>query len=145
MPRLAPSDLLNRSHLSLVEMVQRIVDTLGSSVISVATWRDILVYLTISLLPICAFMFMGLHRTSRLPLPPGPKPWPIIGNLLDLPKDKAWITYQSWSQQYGDVIYLNALGQKMVILGSAEATNELFERRGLIYSNRFRRTMGSQL
>jgi hypothetical protein len=126
-------------------MVQWIVDTLGPYIVTVATSKDVLVYLTISLLPICAFMFVGPRLTSKLPLPPGPKPWPIIGNLLDLPKNKAWITYQLWSQQYGDVIYLNALGQKMVILGSAEATNELFERRGLIYSNRFRRTMGSQL
>jgi len=25
-------------------------------------------------------------RRRRLPLPPGPKPWPIIENILDMPK-----------------------------------------------------------
>lgn len=36
-----------------------------------------------------------------LPLPPGPKGYPIIGNLLDLPPDKPWVTFHEWSKIYG--------------------------------------------
>lgn len=35
-------------------------------------------------------------------LPPGPRGWPIIGSLLDLPKGEApWILYHKWAQVYG--------------------------------------------
>lgn len=38
---------------------------------------------------------------NRLPLPPGPKPFPLIGNVLDMPREKEWETYERWSRQYG--------------------------------------------
>jgi hypothetical protein len=34
-------------------------------------------------------------------LPPGPTKWPIIGNLLNIPKDYAWEVYAAWSKKYG--------------------------------------------
>jgi len=45
-----------------------------------------------------------LTRTStqRLPYPPGPKPLPVIGNLLDIPHEKAWLVYQQWAHKYGE-------------------------------------------
>ena len=32
---------------------------------------------------------------------PGPKGIPVLGNVLDVPKDYAWLTYQDWSRRYG--------------------------------------------
>jgi hypothetical protein len=75
-------------------------------------------------------------RKSRRALPPGPRPLPLIGNLLDMPKTQAWLTYRAWTQQYGDIVYVEALGQSVVILGSAAAVNDLFEQRSAIYSDR---------
>lgn len=37
----------------------------------------------------------------NLPLPPGPKPRPIIGNALDMPREYEWLTYSDWAKQYG--------------------------------------------
>lgn len=33
--------------------------------------------------------------------PPGPRPWPIIGNAFDLPTTNSWLTYNAWSKTYG--------------------------------------------
>jgi hypothetical protein len=108
--------------------------------------ESLLLYLSVTLLAFVLLVLLERPRSRNgLPLPPGPKPWPVIGNLLDFPKDKAWLTYQSWNDQYGDVVYAEALGQKLVILGTAEATSDLFERRGAVYSNRFRPIMGPEL
>lgn len=45
-------------------------------------------------------------RSARLKLPPGPPQWPIIGNLLDIPKEKEWITYREWGRKYGAYLLL---------------------------------------
>jgi hypothetical protein len=85
------------------------------------------------------FVFYVYKRQSArgsLPLPPGPKPLPVIGNLLDIPKDNEWQTFQAWNERYGDVVCVDALGKKIIILGSADAVDELMERRGSIYSDR---------
>ena len=38
---------------------------------------------------------------NRLPLPPGPRGYPIIDNLLDMPTDKSWQVFDEWSKIYG--------------------------------------------
>jgi hypothetical protein len=38
---------------------------------------------------------------ARLPLPPGPKPLPLLGNVLDMPKEHEYLTYAEWGGVYG--------------------------------------------
>jgi len=33
--------------------------------------------------------------------PPGPRPLPLIGNLIDIPKEFSWLTYTHLSKKYG--------------------------------------------
>jgi hypothetical protein len=74
----------------------------------------------------------------RLPLPPGPKRLPIIGNARDLDYGSVhpWVRYAEWAATYGDVVYLEIFGESMVILNSLEGVTEIFEKRSANYSDR---------
>lgn len=52
---------------------------------------------------IAILLLQWLKKLSRpgLPLPPGPKGYPIIGNMLDIPKDLPWKTFKEWTKVYG--------------------------------------------
>ena len=39
-------------------------------------------------------------KHSSLPLPPGPKKLPFLGNLFDLPKSHEWLKYAEWCKQF---------------------------------------------
>ncbi|KAF9445086.1 cytochrome P450 [Macrolepiota fuliginosa MF-IS2] len=83
---------------------------------------------------------------SSLPLPPGPKGWPVIGNLLDMPTEFEWKTYHEWSKKLGtDILHVSVMGTNIIVLDSPEAVLELMERRSSIYSDRARMPMINEL
>ncbi|KAJ7648324.1 cytochrome P450 [Mycena polygramma] len=89
---------------------------------------------------------LSLRRHSRLPLPPGPKKLPLIGNLLDFPKTRQWETFKKWSKIYeSDILHLDASGTSIIILSSARAVHDLLEQRSSVYSNRPRLPMLNEL
>lgn len=42
-----------------------------------------------------------MRRKTRLPLPPGPRGLPIIGNAFDIPSVNMVQTYLRWTNNYG--------------------------------------------
>ncbi|KAF8797657.1 cytochrome P450 [Phlegmacium glaucopus] len=77
--------------------------------------------------------------------PPGPKPLPIIGNVLQIPAEHQEEKFTEWAPQYGDVMHLKIFGQSMVILHSLQAARDLLDKRGSIYSDRPRFVLLSEL
>ncbi|KAG0699531.1 cytochrome P450 [Suillus ampliporus] len=75
------------------------------------------------------------HNRSQS-LPPGPPPKPLIGNYLDVPKRQPWKTFSQWRKLYGDLVYVNVLGSKLLILNDLESIRELLEKRSQKYSDR---------
>lgn len=88
-----------------------------------------------------------------LPLPPGPKPKPLIGCLLEWPTDnKEWEVFREWHEQYGapvrdpntsyakhyagDIVSASVLGQTTIIINSYPIAHALLNQRGSIYSDR---------
>ena len=41
------------------------------------------------------------QRRGGLPYPPGPRPLPIIGNLLGIPIESSWLAYTRLAKKYG--------------------------------------------
>ncbi|KAF8485183.1 cytochrome P450 [Russula ochroleuca] len=68
-------------------------------------------------------------------LPPGPRGYPIVGNLLEMTAGQ-WLKFTEWHKKYGDLIYLNAAGQPVVVINSRKVAVELLDRRGTIYSDK---------
>ena len=85
--------------------------------------------------------FNGRNRR----LPPGPRPLPFIGNLLDLPKDHEWLHWVKHKDAYGPISSVSLFGQTVVILNDLQAAIELFERRSGIYVNRPSLTFAGKL
>jgi len=76
------------------------------------------------------------QRRGGLPYPPGPRPLPIIGNLLDIPKEFSWLAYTRFSKAYGDILSFHIFGQVIVVLNTAKAAKDLLDKRGDVYSDR---------
>ena len=110
---------------------------------------DLMVFLSFGF----TLSFIRDYRRRRgLPYPPGPRPLPIIGNLLDIPKESSWLAYAKFAKKYGrpfalvsallkigltgDVLSFHVFGQVIVVLNSLKATKDLFEKSGEIYSDR---------
>ncbi|KAF7369664.1 Cytochrome P450 [Mycena venus] len=92
-----------------------------------------------------ALLYFGLRwrrNRSKLPLPPGPKKLPLVGNLLDIPREHQWEAYHRWSKELNsDIIHLDAAGTSIIVLSSMEAIRDLFEQRSSLYSGRLRLPM----
>ena len=82
------------------------------------------------------------RRRLQFKLPPGPKGWPLIGNLLDMPSDYHWFTFSKWGKKYGPITYLNVAGSPILIVNSHRVGLDLLEKRGQMYSGRPRSVMG---
>ncbi|KAF7346407.1 O-methylsterigmatocystin oxidoreductase [Mycena sanguinolenta] len=81
--------------------------------------------------------FISAWQRRHLPFPPGPPPYPLIGNVRDFPKKLPWVTYANWGIQYGsDLVHASALGHHIVIVNSVKAAVELFEKRSHLYADR---------
>jgi hypothetical protein len=76
----------------------------------------------VALLALFVFQTSGKRRGSYR-LPPGPKPLPVIGNILDLPP-KEIPEFQHWfkhKEQYGPISSINVMGLPLVIFHDKEA------------------------
>ena len=97
-------------------------------------------------------------------VPPGPRGLPLLGNVLEL-RDKTWLFGQECKSAYrmflfviasenpvayqeytpGDIIYLNTLGQPIIVINSLKVAAELLDRRSNIYSDRPRMIVANEI
>jgi len=92
----------------------------------------------------------GSKSKSMYPLPPGPKGSPIIGNFRQVPAERSDVQFAKWAKEYGefvwdlakaakrivsdadtesDIIYVNLLGQPVIVLNSVRSAVDLLEKK----------------
>jgi len=89
---------------------------------------------------LAAFVVNRLVRWKKheLPLPPGPKGLPLLGNINDLPKP-GMLECHHWLKHkdlYGPISSVTVLGQTFVIINDAQIALELLKDRSIAYSAR---------
>ncbi|XP_015272809.1 PREDICTED: cytochrome P450 2K4-like [Gekko japonicus] len=81
--------------------------------------------LLLFVLSVAFFLKRGnFWNTSKKNLPPGPRPWPLIGNLHLVDLKRPYRTLSQLSKQYGPVFSIQMGVQKMVVLTGYETVKE---------------------
>jgi hypothetical protein len=139
----SPFDLLELLMSSLLQLRRKVQDYGMFSIGAMLAGGLIVLY--------TARYFTSPYRR----LPPGPRGYPIIGNILEL-RSEQWLKFADWRKKYGqfvlsvnflggeiltrtrlgELIYLNAAGQPIVVLNSQRVAVDLLDRRSGIYSDR---------
>lgn len=132
---------------------------LDSSGWEVPTGLSIMASVVILFLLVCllasTIIFVWL-RSLDDPTAPGPKGLLFSGNAAQLPKTQSWLTFAEWKTKYGTyyrclngapshvcwiaclgpIVHFRAYLRRFVVLNTAEAVNDLLEKRQMLYSDR---------
>ncbi|EJU01337.1 cytochrome P450 [Dacryopinax primogenitus] len=94
---------------------------------------------------ICLAIWKHLRKNKLSKLPPGPPGLPIIGNILDMPSKMLFLKLDEWKNQYGEIVYYNLAGTKVVVLNSVKAATDILEKQSGVTSGRMRMVMASEI
>lgn len=75
-------------------------------------------------------------KKNPTPYPPGPRGWPLIGNILDMPRVKPWVTFTKWGEMYGDITHIEVMGRHIIVLNSVKTAMEMMDNKSILYSER---------
>ncbi|KAF9078845.1 cytochrome P450 2 Le.CYP2 [Rhodocollybia butyracea] len=78
-------------------------------------------------LPLLYLLCRRHHPKSAITFPPGPKS-------PELPALDAWVKYQEWGREYGDLVYIRE--KNILITNNSRTAIDLLEKRARIYSGR---------
>ncbi|XP_069831993.1 cytochrome P450 2K1-like [Dendropsophus ebraccatus] len=76
---------------------------------------------------VCIFLVTVLYKVKEdVPqnYPPGPKPLPIFGNMLDLDINRPYLSFQKLAKKYGPVFSIKVGFKKMVVLCGYDTVKE---------------------
>lgn len=121
-----PSNANFSFHIPLAH--HRLVETMALRFLNITD-----IFLLLCLLIVCKLL---RRSKTSIPLPPGPKGLPLIGNVLDMPSGQEWLTFSKWGERWGDICSVTVFGQPIIVLNSAKTAFDLLDRRSSIYSDR---------
>ncbi|MED6177308.1 hypothetical protein PIB30_097033, partial [Stylosanthes scabra] len=80
----------------------------------------------IILLSLVALLLYKLYFRLRFKLPPGPRPWPVVGNLYDI-KPVRFRCFAEWAQSYGPIFSVWFGSTLNVIVSNSELAKEVLK------------------
>ncbi|CAN5952100.1 unnamed protein product [Sphagnum jensenii] len=91
--------------------------------------------------------YVLLRKSSRMRLPPGPWPWPVVGNLLQLYQGGKNLhkTLASLAQQYGPIVYLRLGSVHTVVLSSPMMAKEFLKTHDQEFQYRPKPTLAAEI
>jgi hypothetical protein len=72
------------------------------AIISMTFTLDYVAYAVVAV--VLSLLLRKKRSSPKLPYPPGPKGLPLIGNILDIPSTRPWLTYAKWAQQLSEFL-----------------------------------------
>ncbi|XP_058078568.1 cytochrome P450 98A2-like [Magnolia sinica] len=73
-----------------------------------------------------SFLAFKLYQRLRIRLPPGPRPWPVVGNLYDI-NPVRFRCFSKWSQTYGPIMSVWFGSTLNVVVSSSELAKEMLK------------------
>jgi hypothetical protein len=64
------------------------------------------------------------NKDSSLMLPPGPKGYPVLGNMLDIDLATLYLKLGEWARVYGEIYSFRLMGQHVLVLNSSDIIRE---------------------
>ncbi|XP_057951962.1 cytochrome P450 98A2-like [Malania oleifera] len=102
----------------------------------------------LSLFPAFAIIFIflayELYQHLRFKLPPGPYPWPIIGNLYSI-KTVRCRCFEEWSRAYGQIISVWLGSTLNIVISSSELAREVLKENDQHLADRHRTKTAAKL
>ncbi|KAK6526453.1 hypothetical protein TWF694_005039 [Orbilia ellipsospora] len=105
-------------------------------------------YSGISILVVALWTIRKLvSQRKRLPLPPGPKGLPIVGNVLDLPPPNTpeWTHWLKLKDLYGPLSSITVFGQTIILVHDKDVASEMLEKRAVKFSSRPYMTFATEM
>ncbi|CAL1405029.1 unnamed protein product [Linum trigynum] len=109
---------------------------------SISKYETLLLLVVVPLLLLLSIKQINTKKRTKkkkkkdLPLPPGPKPWPLIGNIPHMTR-KVHITMTQFAKSHGPLISLKLGAQVIVVASSPAAAAEILKTHDRILSARY--------
>ncbi len=104
-----------------------------------SSWSLLLLYVAVPSLLLSAIQQILSWRKRTLGTEakfPGPKQYPLVGRIHDLPRFGLWLKFKEWADEHGPIYQTRAVDQTFIIVSDEKIAEELLVKRGHIYSGR---------
>ncbi|KAJ7477304.1 cytochrome P450 [Mycena galericulata] len=93
----------------------------------------------------CGLLHRLLLWSRSVPLPPGPRGVPLLGNIFHVPSGEYWLKYAHLGETWGNIFSLTILGRTAIVVNSLQVAEDLLETHGSNFSDRPIFQMGGEL